>query len=254
MFLAAVAILFLAAATSCHKKPAAPATPKPAAHSKAPEQKKPGAPEKPAAPGSAKITPYEDVNSSADKVIEKYYPRVSGLGDPAVETAINTAIEQAAGMNAKTRMLMEDKEYNPQFTSQAKVTYNRNGILSLSVFQTFTAEGMPNESYIQTSRTFRLEDGAQLALADLFAPHTDWAARIDSAMRNRVAADNIHLLREYEGIAAPGDKSGFYLTDDGIALYYQIYDYTSYMDGFLEVTIPWSAVQDILAAPLQQAS
>lgn len=247
-----LAVLLLIGVASCRRKPVSPAKPKPRPAVAEP-QPADGAPE-PAAPDKAVLHDYKDVSSDANKVIEKYYPKVSGLNDPAVEAKINASIAAAADMTQEVRMLMEDVDYNPEFTASGEATYNRNGILSVNVFQSFMAEGIPHESYNQVSRTFLLETGDELALADLFAPDSDWAARVDTAVRNHVGQKNIHMLRAYEGIQAPGDKSGFYLTDDGIVVYYQIYDYTSYMDGVLQVTVPWSAVADILAPRLAQPS
>lgn len=238
-------------AASCRKKQPEPKTPKPAVKHNLPGPDHGKTPSGKTGADKARIEPCEDISSDADRMIEKYYPCVSGLPDPAAETAVNASIRKAADMNEQTRLLTEDKGYNPQFSSEASVTYNRNGILSVSVFQTFMSGGMPHESYVQDSRTFRLSDGRELKLADLFVRGSDWAARVDRAVRSHVAGQDINLLREYEGIAAPGDKSGFYLNGKGIVVYYQIYDYTAYMDGILEATVPWSEVEDILAAPLK---
>lgn len=238
-------------AASCRRKQPEPKPPRPAVKHKAPgpEHGKPR--DSNGRADKALIEPCEDISSDADKMIEKYYPCVSGLPDPAVETAVNASIRRAADMSEQTRLLMEDKGYNPQFSSEASATYNRNGILSVSVFQTFMSAGAQNETFVQDARTFRLSDGAELKLADLFTPGSDWSARINRAVRSHVAAQDIRLLREYEGVTAPGDKSGFYLNEQGIVVFYQAYDYTSYMDGILAVTVPWGDVSDILAMPLK---
>ena len=247
--LSLIIILILVAAASCHKKPAARVKPKPGAHRSMPD---PLPPAPGAGPEKAVLKPVEDVDNSDKKMIEKYYPEVQGLGNAEVEAKINASIRQAADMNDQVRMLMEDVEYNPSFVSEGKATFNRDGLLSVSVFQTFMARGLPHESYVQTSRTFRLADGAELKLADLFKPGSDWAERVNGAVRKHVAGSGISLLRGYEGVDAPDDRAGFYLTDEGIVVYYQIYDYTSYMDGVLEVTVPWGAVLDILAVAVAQ--
>lgn len=104
--------------------------------------------------------------------------------------------------------------------------------------------------------TFDRQSGEVLSLGDLFAvPEEEALLRLSasiykymecSEMGSRLALSDTTLREAY-------NVEQFYLTEEGIGLYYGIYAIGSGADGDFLFVIPYEAVADILAEPLNQS-
>lgn len=167
------------------------------------------------------------------------YPAVTGLPNPAVQRRINQQIA------AQARKTLPDSFNGNIIEAQSgyTATVQKNNILSLRFqnyyFPEFAAHGM---TYVK-SITVNTRTGQVYQLRDLFNPATSWRQTLNLIIRQQIAAQQIPMLKEFEGIR--GDEE-FYLTPNELVIYYQIYEYTPYVYGILEFRIPYAQIFPII--------
>lgn len=123
------------------------------------------------------------------------------------------------------------------------ITYNRACAISL-YFDNYQYTGGAHGITTRTSDTWNLNRGTRMRLSDFFPEGDDYEAyvlmRIDEQIAAKIEAgediffeDPMKLAREYF------DEQSFYLTTDGIVIYYQLYTIAPYVSGIVEFLIPW---------------
>ncbi|WP_162515355.1 PdaC/SigV domain-containing protein [Paenibacillus pinistramenti] len=181
------------------------------------------------------------------------YPVISGLSDASVQQKINQIFKEHAEaylQDAKERS--KELGLGPQgtkneFDSYYSLTYNRNGYISfrlLSYEYTGGAHGMSALEGI----TIRLSDGSQAGLSELLKANPDYLKIIDA----KVAANLEKTPGYFGGFTTAGDNPGFYLKDEGIVVFFQLYEYLPYAAGFPEYAIPFSALLPDGSSPFEQ--
>jgi hypothetical protein len=124
------------------------------------------------------------------------------------------------------------------------VTYNRRCAISL-YFDSYRFTGGAHGNTVRTSDTWNLNKGTRMRLSDFFPAESDFRAYILEKINARIAemiaagndiffGDPTELAREYF------DGQNFYLTADGIVIYYQLYTVAPYASGIVEFLIPWA--------------
>lgn len=190
------------------------------------------------------------------------YPVLEGLADRNVQDRINALFKEQAEQalqEGKTNaeelapLLSENPEipWRCETYFNYRVKYNQNGLLSV-VLQNYQYAGGAHGSTVQTAFTVNLQDGRQYALQDLFQENADYAAVI-----NRGIADQLELrgLTEalFEPFAGIKQDQSFYLSDNGIVVYFGQYEILPYAAGIQEFTIDYAALDGLWAAPLLAA-
>jgi hypothetical protein len=125
------------------------------------------------------------------------------------------------------------------------ITYNQNCFLSL-YFDKYEFTGGAHGSTLRASDTWELCLGHHLPLGSFFKPGTDYKRILtDEIIRQ---ADQIQerqkiYFDDYKPLIIKNfDKSSFYLSPEGITIYYQQYDIAPYSSGIAEFTIPYSII------------
>lgn len=111
------------------------------------------------------------------------------------------------------------------------VTYNQDGVISLVMSQysdTGGAHGMTNREAF----TFSLKDGKRLLLGDLFGANPNYKQQLNAKLNKLVKAEESYL----GGFNGLNTEKYFYLKDDKVVLFFQLYEYTAYAAGFPEYT------------------
>ena len=186
-------------------------------------------------------------------------PQISGLADAKIQNSINLVLKKAAE-GAK-----DEGEKNAADLKQSiadgysgsgrcetdfnyQVQYNRNGLLSV-VLTDYQYAGGAHGSTVQSSYTFDLATGKELALTDLMNSSGGYTAYINKQIRSeidrRVAAGNLYEFDpgKFTDIGANPD---YYLSDSGVVLYFQQYEYFPYAAGIQEFTIPYDDLKTML--------
>lgn len=174
--------------------------------------------------------------------LEAYYPKVvlSTPPNPSVEQRINSAIYK------QMHELIETQGYfqNPstEVLGWYEIKNNQRDILSLSLgtygYLPPSAHGM---TYIK-SLTFDVRTGQMYKLGDLFKPGSDYVKVISEDIRVQIKERDIPLLEEFKAISPDQD---YYIADNSIVVYFQLYEITPYYVGLPAFPISMFKLENI---------
>ncbi|WP_164918971.1 MULTISPECIES: DUF3298 and DUF4163 domain-containing protein [Acutalibacteraceae] len=193
------------------------------------------------------------------------YPVLSGPWSGQSLNAINTALKQAADaalsqgrQNAqemqqtaslrKASGLEDDGSLQCAAYFDYEVKYNQNGLFSI-VLSNYQYEGGAHGGTIQTAYTFDLNTGKQLSLGSLMKNGSGYQQEFDAKIRSGIdEREKSGALVEIANspFKTLGSNPDFYLSDAGIAFYFQQYQYFPYAAGIQEFTIPYGSISSML--------
>ncbi len=187
-----------------------------------------------------------DVDSRDVKVA---YPQVYGLGAAGekINQALGGEIDRYLAKNAADVNKFANDGLRLRKVEVAvshAVSYNDNNLLSVVINEWAYTGGAHPMSY-KRAFTFDTRTGDALRLADLFRDGAGYRARLNSLLTEQIAARQIPIF-DFSPFAGVKDNQEFYLTADGLVVYYQLYEYTPYAFGFLEFPIPYAQLADLL--------
>lgn len=189
------------------------------------------------------------------------YPIVNIYDNPQAEKRINNQIRMAVGeyfkyaanilyaqaVNTYKDSLENDFPFhNYEAYMRYTITYNDNCFLSLYA-DIYEFTGGAHGNTIRTSNTWNLCNGENIELSYFFDPYTDYVHLITQ----EIIAQAEENLRENPGIYFDNYKdliienfnpNSFYLSPNGITIYYQQYDIAPYSTGIVEFTIPYTKI------------
>ena len=185
------------------------------------------------------VRPHNDITISTDSYvklkeganIKLEYPQVSGLANTEVQKKINDTLKQtitsfAAGAEKEiANRSEEDRPY--EFEGYYVVTYNQNGILSLVTEQYGYTGGAHGMTY-RNAFTFSLKDGKRLLLGDLFGANPNYKKVLNAKLSKLIKAEGGYL----GGFTGLNTEKYFYLKDGKVVVFFQLYEYTAYAQGF----------------------
>ncbi|MFT4146660.1 MAG: DUF3298 and DUF4163 domain-containing protein [Mobilitalea sp.] len=123
------------------------------------------------------------------------------------------------------------------------VTYNENCMLSL-YFDQYEYTGGAHGNTIRTSDTWNLAQSKRAELADFFPGKSNYSEFIIESIINQikaqVKANTTMVFDDYPKLVAENFKANnFYLTEEGVVIYFQQYDIAPYASGILTFVIPF---------------
>lgn len=166
-------------------------------------------------------------NKNADILIQ--YPQISGLTDE-VQNAINATLkseaEQFATESEKQASFRDGTiEHKYNFSQTFAVTFNREGILSVVADQ-YSYTGGAHGGTIRTAHTFSLKDGAELELNDLLKAEPNYKQKLIKLIK-----ESTKEIAFPDVVAELSDQPAFFVTESGIAIFYQQYEIAPYAAG-----------------------
>jgi len=93
-----------------------------------------------------------------------------------------------------------------------------------------------------TASTINLQTGRTYKLSDLFAEGADYSERLGEVVRREGAKRKLPLW----GFKEVRPDSAFYLTDEGVMLFFQPYEIAPYSEGIVRIFISYRDLADIL--------
>ncbi|KMT22743.1 DUF3298 and DUF4163 domain-containing protein [Clostridium cylindrosporum] len=119
-----------------------------------------------------------------------------------------------------------------------KVTYNNSKILSIPVtFYTYT--GGAHGNTIQEPYNFDLETGEKLTLKDIFIEGSNYKNTIKEVIKSSIEENpDIYFDDAIATVDKLQDTQNFYITDDNLVIYYDLYELAPYSSGIREFSIP----------------
>jgi len=187
-------------------------------------------------PPTATIAPRVETGGNLTLI----YPQVEGLGSKG-DKINQTIAREVAGFSLQHQA--------PDHSGQVgyKVVFNRNHLLSVRLRESFYVQHAAHPMSYQRGFTFDTKTGDLLRLEDLFQPGANFRSRLDELAKQQLAQRRIILLKPYPGIS---DQQEFYLTDGALIIYYQLYEYTAYVYGFIELPIPYEQLAGLIRPEL----
>lgn len=171
-------------------------------------------------------------------LIQLDYPKISGLSNTKAQQNINSVLKEsvmsfAAGAEQD---ISERSGSEPKYTysSSYVVTYNQNDVISLVMHMysdTGGAHGMTNREAF----TFSLKDGKRLLLGDLFGANPNYKKQLNTRLGKLLKAEDSYL----GGFNGLNTEKNFYLQEDKVVLFFQLYEYTAYAAGFPEYSFTY---------------
>lgn len=199
----------------------------------------------------AKIEPQSSKNNAAHLTQTASYPAVSGLGDVNAQSVINKVFEDAAkasfqiGQNNEDELSAHRKNgvSFPDTTSKLSyhAKYNQNGLLSVDLVDEQYVGGATHSILKQTGMTFDLSSGKKLPLSDLMS---DWPGA--KKVINTWIDDCIPPHSTVESFASIADDQSYTLTNSGVSIQFQQYEYFPGSYGLVSMNVPYSELKAYL--------
>lgn len=184
----------------------------------------------------------KEVKYKPIKYVTVYYPVVEGLKND-IDTKINNKlyelfIEPRKNITENDQLSVEDS-----FTSNLQkqlLVINQNGY----DYPFGAAHGMPIKNYYH----FNIDTGEFYTLKDLFIKNCDYVTKINSIIiemmeEQEINNDSMLFPDSFDTIAK---DHNFYLTKDGLVIYFYPYEIAAYAAGFPEFIIPFEKLSDII--------
>lgn len=198
-----------------------------------------------------KNPPDNDVATIIENVTKKYeevpivdirYPKVIALKNKEIEDKINKDILEVVYSIIDLQKVDNNVE---ELIANYDVTLNKKSVISI-LFDDFVywKKAIHGLTIIK-SLTSDLETGKKYELKDLFIENSNYKEKINNIIKKQIKDHEIerYLLREFETI---NENQDFYLTENCLVIYYQLYEYTSYAYGFPKFCIDYDDLLDIL--------
>ncbi|WP_261133618.1 DUF3298 and DUF4163 domain-containing protein [Bacillus sp. Marseille-Q3570] len=174
------------------------------------------------------------------------YPKIVGMKNMKVEAQINKAIRKVVN-----QLKEEAEEPDTSVTITYSIKANRNGVLSIIILLDFYKEHAAHPMQVRRALTFSTLSGHHFTFSELFNPNSYYKTRLTRYVSDYIKAENIPVFDQPPKVS---DKQEYYLTDEALVLYYQLYEYTPYAYGFLEIPVPFETVIPMLSrqSPIRQ--
>ncbi|MBA2879620.1 hypothetical protein HNR63_002697 [Anoxybacillus kamchatkensis] len=136
--------------------------------------------------------------------------------------------------------------------SNYEVTYNQRGILSIPVTlygYTGGAHGMT----VKVPNNFDFHTGKSLQLSDLFKKGTRYKQVIIDEVIAQIKKENdLYFDNAIAVVQQMPNDQPYYMTKDGIVVYYGLYEIAPYAAGIREFLIPFSTLRPYMKTKLAQ--
>lgn len=185
--------------------------------------------------------PIININNSP-RAEENINNQISVQVNEYIEYASNTLYNQA--MNTYANSLKNNFPFHSYEAYMVyTITYNYNCFLSLYT-DNYEYTGGAHGNTIRTSNTWELCTGQNIYLYCFFKPYTDYThmliQEIIAQAEENLKENPFIYFDDYKNLIIKNfNPHSFYMSPDGITIYYQQYDIAPYSTGIVEFTIPY---------------
>lgn len=132
-----------------------------------------------------------------------------------------------------------------EINSSFHIPYNANNLLSLNIMNYYYAGGAHGLSNLK-SYNYDIKTGKELTLKEFFVDGYDYKNFINAKIRKYIAADKDTYFSGGADFKGIGDNQEFYISNDGITVYFQVYEIAPYASGIRSFLIPKAEILDNL--------
>ena len=182
--------------------------------------------------------------------VDIVFPLVQGIKDKQVEEKINQTIQKDV-LNFKEML----QTYSEEYLQGAKeegweirkyeafayyiVHYQKDDLLSLSVFYYSYTLGAHGHT-LQRAYNFNLENGEEILLSDILKEKKDYVDVINQEIKRQIGLNPQEYFTEWSVFQSISEEQPFYLIEDGIVVYFGLYEIAPYSSGIRYFKIPYS--------------
>ncbi|HHV98973.1 MAG TPA: DUF4163 domain-containing protein [Clostridiaceae bacterium] len=205
------------------------------------------------------IRTVKETNETDRIKITLKFPQIEGLSDKSAEDRINSILRGAA--EAARDEGQKNAEYFEEGTDLSatspnkhevyfdyRMKYNQNGLLSVVLFN-YQYTGGAHGITVQSSYTFDLKTGEEYKFKDLMKADADYVTFISNVVKQKIDERiKIGLLPNYllTPFTAIRDDQDFYLSNNGVVVYFQQYEYFPYAAGIQEFVVDYTEFSNML--------
>jgi hypothetical protein len=171
-----------------------------------------------------------------------YYPQINGMVDRKTQERINQLLKDLAGIKETPAHLQLESNYMGDF----EVTFYRKELVVIEItgynYPFGAAHGMPVKKYIHLD----LKTGDIFSLKDLFKPGSPYIKVLSERIGNQIKNNPQYTYvfpGSYKGIQV---DQPFFISEEGLNLYFVPYEIAPYAAGFPTFTIPLEELTDII--------
>ena len=172
--------------------------------------------------------------------VDFYYPMVEGLRDMSVQHRIN---HQITGLMHRIISELQQPGLTTYITGSFEIKANERNVLSIALNGLGEFGGAHPMTYVH-SLNFDVTTGVDFPLHTQFKPDSNYVERLSEMVKLQIEERNIPMLGEFPGISPDQE---YYIADNAIVLYFQLYEISPYAAGFPYFPIPLYKIQDMLA-------
>ena len=182
--------------------------------------------------------------------VDMVFPLVTGVKDKQVEEKINQIIQEDVH-NFKEILQTESEKYLQGakeegleirkyiVTTYYIVHYQKDDLLSLSVFY-YSYTGGAHGYTLQSAYNYNLENGKEIFLSDIFKEKKDYVEIINQEIKRQIEVNPQEYFSEFSVFQSISQGQPFYLIEDGIVVYFGLYEIAPYSSGIRYFEIPYS--------------
>lgn len=169
------------------------------------------------------------------------YPEVVDLPNTQMERKINSILyKKAIDLKEKEKGDIKNLAF---MDGEYRVQLNDYGLLSVLYSNSFYYKGAAHPFTIWDAVTVDLNTGEEYALSDFFVSKSSYIQKINNYIKKYIKQNDIAVIHEFESIS---DSQAYYLTPNGISVFFQIYEYTPYAYGVFEVLVPYQELAPVI--------
>ena len=176
-----------------------------------------------------------------------FYPKLSGLSDPAVEEQINTLLDNAFTDEKQfTRMDGSPAETGEIYNTIDFAAEQFNNLLVIHKtgydYPVGAAHGQPLSQYFHLDA----QTGLTYELADLFKSGLDYKTRLEDLISQQITEQEANQDLYFDNRHPELNANNFKISADSLDLYYSPYEIAAYAAGFPTFTIRYSEIEDLI--------
>lgn len=154
-------------------------------------------------------------------------------------------MEIAADENAENLKKQGKKPEPYEISNTYSITYNKNNILSISLFYQQYISG--KNSYIRVTYNYDLKTGESMSLKNLFKHGVDYLGTLNRKARKKLQANYPNTLAQFKGIT---EDQPFYLDNNTLVLFPRFNEIAPTISAIPVIVIPLSELINILKPQL----
>ncbi|NMM62519.1 DUF3298 and DUF4163 domain-containing protein [Clostridium sp. P21] len=194
---------------------------------------------------------YRDFRETVGLKNQKLMPPKFSISYPVIDnpdskdniTKINNAIVDEVDKLFRSQVLRPEIINFAEVLGTYEITLNKNGILSI-LFALYVYENKAAHGFtLYSSITANVQKGEVYSFGDLFNPKMYYIPILNELAQKYIKENNILLINKYNGIT---ENQQYYLTENSLVLYYQLYEYTPHSYGLFKIEIPYSKILNII--------